>query len=69
MRRRVGSILGLCFLSSFLTTASLHGQDLDTTPAGVTQEFRFRALKVGAAVIRFRHTMGGSTVESTVRVR
>jgi hypothetical protein len=38
-------------------------------PAGVTQEFRFRAVKVGTAVIGFRHTMGGSTVESTVRVR
>jgi hypothetical protein len=38
-------------------------------PAGVTQEFRFRAVKAGTAVIQFRHTMGSSTVESTVHVR
>jgi hypothetical protein len=38
-------------------------------PAGVTQEFRFQALKAGTAVIRFRQIISGSTVESTVRVR
>jgi hypothetical protein len=37
-------------------------------PAGVTQEFRFRAMKAGTAVIRFTQTVSGSTVESTVRV-
>jgi hypothetical protein len=38
-------------------------------PAGVTQEFRFRAVKAGMAVIRFRQTVSGSTVETMVRVR
>jgi hypothetical protein len=49
VRRRVGSILGLCFLSSFRTTASLHGQDLDTTDVRVTLDSAIGIARKAAA--------------------
>jgi hypothetical protein len=36
VRRRLGSILGLCLLWSVRTTASLHGQELETPDVRVT---------------------------------
>lgn len=38
-------------------------------PAGVTQRFRFAALRQGRAVVVFHHTGQGPTVEDTVDVR
>ena len=37
-------------------------------PAGVTQRFRFEAVRPGVAVIVFHHTAGGATIEDTVQV-
>lgn len=37
-------------------------------PAGVTQQFRFAAVRPGVAVIVFHHTTGGPTIEDTVQV-
>jgi hypothetical protein len=39
------------------------------TPGGPTQEFRFKAVAKGQAVIVFTHTFNGSTVNDTVVVR
>lgn len=49
MRGGVGSILALCFLSSFRTTASLHGQDLDTTDVRVTLDSAIGIARKAAA--------------------
>lgn len=38
-------------------------------PAGVTQEFRFKAVAKGQAVVTFTHTENGPTIEDTVNVR
>lgn len=40
-----------------------------SVPAGPTQLFRFRAAGRGTAIVTFRHTGAGRTVEDTVRVR
>jgi hypothetical protein len=37
-------------------------------PAGLTQHFRFEAVRPGVAVIHFQHTAQGPTIEDTVNV-
>jgi hypothetical protein len=39
------------------------------TPGGPTQLFRFKAVAVGSAVVRFQHTGAGPTIVDTLVVR
>lgn len=41
---------------------------LEPVPAGPTQRFRFQAVQSGRAVITFRHTGQGPTIQDTVEV-